>query len=51
MDIKKRHIEYMCTICGKKEKRLKTAGRPQPGKCRKRSNNMPHRWVKNREVY
>lgn len=50
MDNKKRCVEYMCTYCGRKEVKLKTNGRPMPGKCSRRSGNMPHRWVKNREV-
>ena len=42
-------IEYMCTYCGIKETRTQISGRPKPGQCRLRKN-LPHRWVKNREL-
>ena len=42
--------EYMCTYCGKKSKRHKGEGRPLPGTCHRRNGNLPHRWVKNREI-
>jgi len=42
-------IEYMCTYCGIKQSRAQTSGRPLPGICHRRGNNLPHRWVKNRE--
>ena len=44
-----RYIEYMCRYCGTKTSKGKDRGRPMPGKCPKRSGNMPHSWVKNRE--
>lgn len=44
-------IEYMCVYCGRKTRRGLTLGRPDPGKCPRRKNNMPHRWVINRKIY
>lgn len=41
-------IEWMCTHCGKKESHSETHGRPQPGKCPRKSTGGPHTWVKNR---
>lgn len=46
----KKAIEYMCSQCGKKQVKLKTMGRPEPGKCPRKTGNRPHSWVKNREV-
>ncbi len=43
-------IEYMCNYCGQKTLRGPKAGKPQPGKCSKRTNNQPHRWVVNRKL-
>lgn len=43
-----KHIEYMCTHCGKKEIRSENAGRPKPGKCPRKTNGGPHIWRKNR---
>ncbi len=43
-----KRIEYMCTHCGKKETRSENTGRPNPGKCPRKSNGGPHVWVKNR---
>lgn len=45
----KKYIEYMCRYCGTKTSKGKDRGRPMPGKCSKRSGDMPHSWVKNRE--
>ena len=42
-------VEWMCTCCGQRTTRFKSNGRPLPGKCSRRSNGGPHRWVKNRE--
>lgn len=42
-------VEYMCTYCGTKTSRPVTRGRPAPGKCPRRKNNQPHRWVINRK--
>jgi len=45
------NVEYMCSVCGKKEQKRKEYGRPDPGTCpRAKSSNRPHRWVKNREI-
>ncbi|MGY3666247.1 MAG: hypothetical protein ACXAHE_21035 [Roseburia sp. 1XD42-69] len=43
------NIEWMCTVCGKKEPRPKTQGRPAPGKCSRKTGNKPHSWTKNKE--
>ena len=43
-------IEFMCTHCGKKERRNNTMGRPQPGKCPRKPGNQPHTWVVNRTM-
>jgi len=44
-------IEFMCSMCGQKQVRNTSQGRPLPGKCpRARTEGRPHRWVKNREV-
>lgn len=48
-NIAMRTIEYMCTYCGKKEKKSENAGRPMPGKC-PRKNGGPHSWVINRKL-
>ena len=42
--------EYMCTHCGRKERRAIGLGRPDPGTCPRRTNNQPHRWVVNRKL-
>lgn len=42
-------VEYMCTYCGTKQTKYITMGRPMPGRCPRRSGNMPHRWVINRK--
>ena len=42
--------EYMCSQCGRKEIKLKSMGRPLPGKCPRKTGNKPHSWVKNREL-
>ena len=47
-------IEYMCTWCGRTEKKNVKMGRPMPGKCPKRSipgKDRPHVWVVNRRFY
>lgn len=40
--------EYMCTYCGRKIIRAASVGRPDPGKCPRKSNGGPHSWVVNR---
>lgn len=44
-----KHIEYMCSYCGRKEIRGVNAGRPKPGKCPRKTNNQPHSWRINRK--
>ncbi len=41
--------EYMCTHCGAKISHHSDCGRPSPGRCPRRSNGQPHRWVVNRK--
>lgn len=46
-------IEYICTYCGRKEKRAKSSDRPQPGNCprkpkTKEGKMQPHSWRINR---
>jgi len=43
-----KHVEYMCTYCGTKTIRNVNMGRPQPGKCPRKTGNKPHSWVVNR---
>mgnify|MGYP007070727044 CR=1 FL=1 len=43
-------IEWMCSHCGKKELRSENNGRPQPGKCPRKTGDRPHTWVKNRTI-
>ncbi len=45
-----RYIEYMCRYCGKKSKKAKPQGRPDPGACPKRPNGGPHSWIVNRRL-
>lgn len=43
--------EWICTNCGKKERKGIIQGRPIPGTCpRALKSNGPHRWVKNRSM-
>lgn len=42
-------IEYQCRYCGRKESRGINAGRPQPGKCPRKTGDKPHSWVINRK--
>lgn len=43
--------EWMCTNCGKKERRSMNLGRPTPGICPKAlRQGGPHRWIKNRSL-
>lgn len=43
--------EWMCTNCGKKERRSMNLGRPTPGTCPKAlRQGGPHRWIKNRSL-
>lgn len=41
--------EWICTNCGKHERKSISQGRPFPGTCPKAlRKGGPHRWVKNR---
>ena len=44
-----RMIEYMCSYCGKKTTRSKRCGRPDPGKCLRKTGDRPHTWIINRK--
>lgn len=50
----KRTIQYICTWCGAKAYRGDFAGRPDPGRCPKRSGRpgtkTGHTWVVNRKI-
>ena len=55
MEYRNKYIEWMCTQCGKKERRLERLGRPMPGVCKGKNplangKMRPHTWVKNREM-
>jgi len=41
-------IEYKCTYCGKTITKGAVMGRPDPGKCPRKTGDKPHSWVKNR---
>ena len=41
-------IQYMCRYCGKKETKPVSFGRPEPGRCPRKSNGGPHSWAVNR---
>lgn len=41
-------IEYMCSYCGRKTVKGENFGRPDPGKCPRKTNGGPHSWRKNR---
>lgn len=43
-------IEYMCSHCGQMVIRAKSLGRPNPGKCPRKTGNKPHTWVVNRRL-
>lgn len=42
-------VEYMCSYCGKKVTRSLRFGRPDPGKCPRKTGDKPHSWVINRK--
>ena len=49
-----KHVEYMCSWCGRKEVRSATNGRPAPGQCTRKPKGKdgkmkPHTWVINRK--
>lgn len=41
-------IEYMCTYCGRRVTKSKSNGRPDPGKCPRKTGDRPHSWTINR---
>lgn len=48
-------IEYICTVCGMKQVKGATMGKPQPGSCPRKpkysnGKTRPHSWVKNRTI-
>lgn len=48
------NIEYICTWCGRKERRLRPLGRPAPGSCPRKpktrdGKTKPHTWVVNKK--
>lgn len=44
----KKFIQYMCTYCGKKTTMAANKGRPEPGRCPRKSGDRPHTWRINR---
>lgn len=43
-------IEYMCSYCGRKVIRSEMIGRPEPGRCPRKTGDQPHIWRKNRTM-
>ena len=39
-------VKWVCTACGQRQQRAKSAGRPAPGKCPRKKNGGGHSWVK-----
>ncbi|MCR5125254.1 MAG: hypothetical protein K6B43_08695 [Treponema sp.] len=39
-------VRWVCTSCGMKQNRLKSSGRPNPGRCPRKKNGEGHTWVK-----
>ncbi len=39
-------VKWVCTICGQRQQRAKSAGRPNPGKCPRKKNGGGHSWVR-----
>lgn len=51
-----KHIEYICTYCGKRVLRGAIAGRPDPGTCPRKGKTKdgrtyPHTWRISRRIY
>lgn len=49
-----KHIEFMCSWCGRKIVKAQSFGRPDPGTCPRRPKDRagkpkPHVWVVNRK--
>lgn len=50
-----KRAEYMCSVCGKRQIKNISAGRPEPGNCPrkekfKNGKMRPHTWVLNRKM-
>ncbi len=45
-----KRIEYKCSWCGKTVTRGEGSGRPDPGKCPRKSGDKPHTWTINRKM-
>ena len=46
-----KRIEYICSVCGKRETKGVDYGRPMPGKCPRKTGDKPHSWRVNRKIY
>ena len=42
----KKKVLWTCSWCGAKAMREFTFGKPEPGRCAKKSGDKPHTWVK-----
>ena len=42
-------IEYMCIYCGKRVMKPQEFGRPDPGRCPRKSGDKPHTWRINKK--
>lgn len=43
---KSSYVKWRCTWCGKRETKSSSMGRPNPGKCPRKTGDKPHTWVK-----
>lgn len=43
-------IEYMCRYCGLKKRMAEDRGKPDPGRCPRKTGDRPHTWIKNRKL-
>ena len=39
-------VKWVCTTCGQRQQRAKSAGRPNSGKCPRKKNGGGHSWVR-----
>lgn len=39
-------VKWVCSACGQRQQRAKSAGRPAPGKCPRKKNGAGHSWVR-----
>ena len=39
-------VKWVCTTCGQRQQRAKSAGRPNPGKCPRKKNGGGHSWAR-----